>query len=35
VKSSVDMLTLQLKLANEKIEALTAEVRLLEGGNHA
>lgn len=35
LKSSVDMLTLQLKLANEKIEALTAEVRLLEGGSHA
>jgi Tfp pilus assembly protein PilO len=35
LKSSVDMLTFQLKLANDKIEALTAEVRRLEGGPHA
>ncbi|WP_093052810.1 hypothetical protein [Variovorax sp. YR634] len=35
LKNSVDLLTFQLQVANEKIEALTAEVRLLEGGNHA
>lgn len=35
LKNSVDLLTYQLKVANEKIEALTAEVRQLEGGNHA
>jgi len=35
LKNSVDLLTFQLKVANEKIEALTAEVRQLEGSNHA
>lgn len=35
LKNSVDLLTYQLKVANEKIEALTAEVRQLEGGTHA
>jgi hypothetical protein len=35
LKNSVDLLTFQLKVANEKIEALTGEVRRLEGGAHA
>lgn len=32
LKTSVQLLTLQLKLANEKIDQLTTEVRRLEGG---
>jgi hypothetical protein len=32
LKNSVGLLTLQLKLANEKIDQLTTEVRRLEGG---
>lgn len=35
LKNSVDLLTYQLKVANEKIDQLTAEVRRLEGGDHA
>jgi len=35
LKNSVNMLTYQLQVANEKIEALTAEVRRLEGSSHA
>lgn len=35
LKNSVNMLTYQLQDANKKIEALTDEVRRLEGGNHA
>lgn len=36
LKNSVDLLTFQLKVANDKIETLTGEVRRLEGGaSHA
>lgn len=35
LKNNVGLLTLQLKYANEKIDTLTAEVRRLEGGEHA
>lgn len=35
LKNNVGLLTLQLKFANEKIDTLTAEVRRLEGGEHA
>lgn len=35
LKRSVDLLNFQLKMANDKIEALTAKVGQLEGGKHA